>query len=73
MVNFILTDFENGTIEIALPDDENAWVVSIRNFRYETISLEQEHLNYLVSASNVLIDYIEKHGKFYGDIDSIPE
>ena len=68
-----MVDFSNGTIEIALPDNENAWVVSIRNFRYETIVLEQEHLQYLVSASNVLIDYVEKHGKFYGDIDNIPE
>lgn len=66
-----MTDFSNGTIEIHLPDDENIWMVSIKNFRYETIELPDESLAYLVSAANVLIDYIEKHAKFHGDIDRL--
>jgi hypothetical protein len=66
-------DFNDGTIEIHLPDDENIWSIRIKNFRYETIELTHEDITYLTSAANVLIDYIEEHAKFYGDVDSLQE
>ena len=68
-----MVEFSNGTVEIHLPDDENIWMVSIRNFRYETVELSTEDLAYLTSAANTIVDYIEEHAKFYGDSDSLPD
>jgi hypothetical protein len=65
------TDFSNGTIEIHMPDDENIWMVSIKNFRYETIELPDECLASLTTAANAIVDLIEKHAKFHGDVDRL--
>ena len=68
----ISMDFENGTIEFHMPDDENIWMISIKNFRYETIELPDDAIQYLTAAAHAIIDYIKDHGKIHGDIDKLP-